>query len=386
VKLISTTICVPVVLITASCLLVQSCQEDQSLPKLLASIPDRPELALTVGQASGFAALSLACLDKEYPNKPGNILDGLDTLQPPAVLTPTFYGCFDWHSAVHGHWALVRLLKTFPDIPEAAIIRKKLDRHLSAEALEKELAYLNMERNKTFERPYGWGWLLRLSAELATFDDAEARRWKHNLVPLAHLLSRRSINYLRTLSVPIRAGTHPNTAFAMMHMLDYARIVGDAELEKTINKRAKDFYLHDRNCPTDYEPSGEDFISPCLAEADLMRRVLPTNEFVSWLGKFLPPLASERFKPLLEPAEVRDLNDPKIVHLIGLALQRAWCFQGIARSLPVEDPRKPVLLKLARLHRAAAVRQMFDSDYGGKHWLASFAIFLLTDADFSASS
>ncbi len=384
-KLKGTAIGVLVVLVAASCRSNQPCQEEQLLQKLLASIPDKPELALTVKQASGFAALSLSCLDKEYPNKPGNILDGIDTLQPPGLLTPAFYGCFDWHSAVHGHWALLRLLKTFPDLPEAGTIRKKLDKHLNEETLTAELAYFKAERNKTFERPYGWGWLLRLSAELATFDDDDAGRWRAALKPLADLLSKRSIDYLHTLSVPIRAGTHPNTAFAMVHMLDYARSVGDTELEKTITVRAKDFFLLDRNCPTDYEPSGEDFISPCLAEADLMRRVLPTSEFVSWLGKFLPPLASEKFKSLLEPAEVRDLNDPKIVHLIGLALQRAWCFQGIARSLPAQDPRKPILLKLARLHRHAAVRQMFDSDYGGKHWLASFAIYLLTGADSPAS-
>jgi hypothetical protein len=182
------------------------------------------------------------------------------------------------------------------------------------------------------------------------------------------------------LSVPIRAGTHPNTAFAMAHMLDYARAAGDRELAGVIKKRAKDFYAGDRDCPTAYEPSGEDFISPCLAEADLMRRVLDRKEFVTWLDGFLPPLSSKKFRPLLAPAEIKDLKDPKIGHLIGLSLQRAWCYRGIAGALDEQDPRRPFFLKLARLHRHTAVTQMFDSGYGGEHWLASFAIHLLTGA------
>jgi hypothetical protein len=343
-------------------------------------VPDVPELVLDRKQASKFAALSIACVDREYPNKPGNVVVSDETVKPPRELTPAFYGCFDWHSAVHGHWALVRLLKTFPDLPEAALIRRKLEINLSKERMEKELSYLKEKRNKTFERPYGWGWLLRLAAELRTFDDPDAQRWLEALRPMAAHLARRSIDYFNTLSVPIRAGTHPNTAFAMAHMLDYARAAGDRELAGVIKKRAKDFYAGDRDCPTAYEPSGEDFISPCLAEADLMRRVLDRKEFVTWLDGFLPPLSSKKFRPLLAPAEIKDLKDPKIGHLIGLSLQRAWCYRGIAGALDEQDPRRPFFLKLARLHRHTAVTQMFDSGYGGEHWLASFAIHLLTGA------
>jgi hypothetical protein len=333
---------------------------------------------LTPERASQFAALSLACVDREYPNKPGNVVDGDDTVRPPRGLTPAFYGCFDWHSAVHGHWALVRLLRKFPDMAEAAAIRKKLDAHLTEERLERELAYFRLERNATFERPYGWGWLLRLQAELHGFDDPDAKRWAKALAPLARHLSGRTADYLDRLSVPIRAGTHPNTAFALVHMLDYARATGDDRLSRAIGKRAREFYLGDRDCPTGYEPSGEDFISPCLAEADLMRRVLGAEEFARWLDGFLPPVTSARFRPMLAPVEVRDPKDPKIGHLIGLALQRAWCFAGLATTLPGEDPRKAIFERLSRLHRHEALEQMFESGYGGEHWLASFAIYLLT--------
>ena len=353
--------------------LVTACKPSQP-----PGIPDKPELILDTRQAAKFAALSIACVDREYPNKPGNVVDSDQTVKPPRELTPAFYGCFDWHSAVHGHWALVRLLKTFPDLPEAAAIRKKLDANLTKARMEQELSYLREKRNTTFERPYGWGWLLRLAAELETFDDPDAKRWLAALKPVADHLARRSIDYFNTLSVPIRAGTHHNTAFAMAHMLDYSRAAGDREQAGAIEKRARDFYQKDRDCPTGYEPSGEDFISPCLAEADLMRRVLDKKAFGAWLDGFLPPLGSARFGPLLAPAEIRDLKDPKIGHLIGLSLQRAWCYRGIARGLPQKDPRRPVFSKLARLHRHTAVQQMFDSGYGGEHWLSSFAVYLLT--------
>jgi hypothetical protein len=273
---------------------------------------------------------------------------------------------------------LVRLLKVFPDLPEAGAIREKLDLHLSAEKLAEELAYFKKERNRLFERPYGWGWLLRLAAELHDFSDPQAQRWSEALRPLASFLARQSVDYLNRLSVPVRSGTHPNTAFAMAHMLDYGRMVNDRALVKTISQRARDFYANDRDCPTAYEPSGEDFISPCLVEADLMRRVLKPREFVVWLDGFLPPVNSEAFKPMLTPVPIKDKRDPKIGHLIGLALQRAWCFNAVAGALPDQDPRKPVFLRLANTHRYDALRQMFDSGYGGEHWLASFAIYLLS--------
>ena len=351
-----------------------------SLRTLAAALPDHPELTLSRAAAVELASLSLACVDREYPNKPSNIVDGDETVKPPRELTPAFYGCFDWHSAVHGHWALVRVLRTYPDLPIAAEIRRKLAANLTPQRLAVELAYFELERNLTFERPYGWGWLLRLATELRGFDDPEAARWAANLEPLANLLSARFISYLDRLSVPIRSGTHSNTAFALSHALDYARVAGDATLASAIEARARVFYLQDRDCPSAYEPSGEDFISPCLAEADLMRRILDERGFAPWLDSFLPPLNGARFAPLRAPIVVKDPEDPKIGHLIGLAYQRAWCFVGIAGRLPAADPRRAVLDKLARHHRHVGWEQMSRSGYGGEHWLASFAIYLLTNS------
>jgi DUF2891 family protein len=352
--------------------------KNTDLEQLLNKLPDKDELKLDQKLASRFAGLSLGCIDREYPNKPSNILDGDQTVLPPRKLSPAFFGCFDWHSAVHGHWALIRLLKTFPGLPEAQAIRKKLGAHLTAEKFAAELAYFKLDRNRTFERPYGWGWLLRLAGELHTFDDADAKLWSTATKPLADFLAQRTIDYLDKLSVPVREGTHSNTAFALVHALDYARAVGDNKLSRAIERRAMDFFSQDKACPTAYEPSGEDFISPCLAEADLMRRVFAQAEFIKWLDAFLPALDSDQFAPLRRAVEVKDIKDPKIGHLIGLALQRAWCFKGIAAALPQTDMRRAIFAKLARLHRHEALRQMFESGYGGEHWLASFAIYLMT--------
>lgn len=346
---------------------------------LLEAIPDHAPVELNAEQASKFVQLSLACVDRQYPNKPGTVLTSDASLVPPEERTPSFYGCFDWHSAVHGHWAMVRVLRRFPQIEANQAVRAKLGAHLTPARLNRELSFFRETENRTFERPYGWGWLLRLAAELHGWDDEQGRGWSKNLEPLALFLAGRMAGYLPQLTVPVREGTHANTAFAMVHALDYARTVGDTAFEKLLVDRARDFYLGDRGCPTDYEPSGEDFISPCLVEADLMRRVLSPNEFVIWLRSFLPPMEGARFRPLLRPVEVRDRKDPKIGHLIGLALQRAWCMHGIAGALPDGDPRRPALDQIARLHRHDALQQMFDSGYGGEHWLASFAIYLLTD-------
>ncbi len=339
---------------------------------------DGPEIALDPAQASRFVRLSIDCVDRPFPNKPGLILDGADTLRLPQDLTPAFYGCFDWHSAVHGHWAMVRVLSRWPGLPEDRAMRAKLDAHLTPDNLLRELAYLQADRNKTFERPYGWGWLLRLSAELHGWNDPDARRWEAAVRPVAELISARTIDYLPRLSAPIRAGTHDNTAFAMVHMLDYARTVGDTRLEQTLVSSARELYGKDQDCPLAYEPSGEDFISPCLVEADLMRRVLDQASFRTWLNSFLPPVGSTRLAPLLKPVEVRDRRDPRIGHLIGLGFQRAWSLRGIAASLPPNDARVDLYRKLARVHAHSALQQMFDSGYGGEHWLASFAIYLTT--------
>ncbi|MBI5532335.1 MAG: DUF2891 domain-containing protein [Deltaproteobacteria bacterium] len=348
------------------------------IASLAASIPELPAIALDRATASKLISLSLACVDKPYPYKPDVVLESERSLEPPQSYSPAFYGCFDWHSAVHGHWALVRVLSLYPDLPEAPAIRAALDRHLTSPIIARELAFFQKPGSKTFERPYGWGWFLRLAAELHASPLKEAREWEAAAQPLAIYLSTVMVDYLLRLSAPIRAGTHANTAFSLVHALDYARAVGDARLAFEIEVRARDFFQRDRSCPTGYEPSGEDFISPCLVEADLMRRVLPRAEFLPWLDAFLPTMTSPEFRPLLRPVEVRDRQDPRIGHLIGLSLQRSWCMEGIATTLADTDPRRSLLSRLARLHRQDASRQMFDSGYGGAHWLASFAIYLLS--------
>ena len=345
---------------------------------LLARLEEPAPFELTPAQASRFVGLSLRCSERPWPNKPGHVYEREEQVRASREVTPAFYGCFDWHSAVHGHWAMLRLLERFPGLAEASQVRARLDQHLSPEPMAQELAFFGEARSRTFERPYGWGWLLRLHGELAGSEDPDAKRWEAAVRPLAKLLSDRTRDYLTRLTVPIRAGTHSNTAFALVHMLDAARATGDEALQAAIVEHARRFYLADRHCPTAWEPSGEDFISPCLAEADLMRRVLPAAELAPWLDAFLPPLTSPEFEPLLRPVEVRDREDPRIGHLIGLAFHRAWCYAGLASSLPEGDPRRPVFDRLAGIHRQAGLADMFASGYGGEHWLASFAIYLLT--------
>jgi hypothetical protein len=275
---------------------------------------------------------------------------------------------------------MVRLLETFPHLESGDEIREALRRHLDETAIAGEVAYFEQERNRLFERPYGWGWLLRLAAELHAWDDPEARRFERALAPLVEIVVERTLEYLEVLSVPVRAGTHHNTAFALAHVHDYAGAVGDERLREAVEERSRAFYLHDEDCPTAYEPSGEDFISPCLAEADLMARVLEPGRFEEWLDDFLPPLDSSRFEPLLGPVEVLDPQDPKIGHLIGLFLHRAACYDRIVASLPAGDPRRALFAKLASIHADAGLSMMWDSGYGGEHWLASFAVFHLTGA------
>jgi hypothetical protein len=340
---------------------------------------------LDAARVSAFVRLSLDCVDREYPNKPSNIVDGDETVLPPRELTPAFFGCFDWHSAVHGHWAMVRALKAYPELAEADAIRRVLADHLTRERLAAELGHFAKNRNKLFERPYGWAWFLRLAAELRGWDSPEAAGYLANMQGLVALLSRRTEEYVRALSVPVRVGTHNNTAFALAHILDYARGAGDTRLETTLVEAALRFYGEDRGCPVGYEPSGEDFVSPCLAEADLMRRVLAPEAYVGWLEGFLPPPDSPSFAAIAEPPEIRDRHDPRIGHLIGLDFHRAWCFEGIAGALPADHAWRPALFRAAALHCTEGVGQMFDSGYGGAHWLASFALFHLSGANGAAA-
>ncbi len=354
---------------------------DGAAPRRAARAPAEPARPqLDAKRASRFAALALACLEREYPNKPGTVYERDEELRPPREATPVFFGCFDWHSAVHGHWTLVRLLKTAPAIPEAPALRALLRRHLTEERLAGELAHLRAERNRTWERPYGWAWLLRLSVELERWQDPEGRVFARRLRPLAALVVARASAYLPRLSVPVRDGTHASTAFALTHLLDYARGVGDATFAALLERRARELYGRDRDCPTHLEPSGEDFISPCLAEADLMRRVLAPRELRRWLGRFLPAPGSARFAPVATPTPVKDPEDPKLGHLIGLGLQRAASLHGIADALPAGDRRRAAYRRIAGRHADASLALIERSGYGGEHWLATFATYLLTNA------
>ncbi len=320
-----------------------------------------------------FARLALSCVDREYPNKPEHVMDGAADVRPPRDLHPAFFGCYDWHSSVHGHWMLVRLLETHPDIPSAPSIRERLDAHFTTEAIAREVVYLDRKSAKSFERTYGWAWVLRLALELERARDPKARVWREKIRPLETAIVSRLRDYLPRLTKPVRTGVHPNTAFALAEALDWASGTGHPEVAKEVRDRSRDFFLADRSCPFDYEPSGEDFFSPCLEEADLMRRVLPRAEFSAWLSRFFPGLAPGRRVPLA-PAVVSDPTDPKLVHLDGLNLSRAWALTGIASALPASDTRRGALLDAARGHARAGLARVSSGNYEGEHWLASFAV------------
>lgn len=338
-------------------------------------------------QAARFAGMALASVVREYPNKPMHVHLGPESALRPSALHPSFYGSFDWHSAVHGHWLLVRLLREFPQAPFAAEARAVLDRHLAPERVAVETAYFQVSDNRGFERMYGWAWLLRLSAELAAWEgDPDAARWREQLRPLEEILVARTREYLPRLTYPIRTGVHPDTGFALAQILDYARAVGDAELAALIEQRARAWYLEDRAWSFAFEPSGEDFFSSGLNEADLMRRILPPAEFSAWLNRFWPDLRRGQLGPMGEPAVVSDLTDGRIVHLVGLNLSRAWTMEGIASALPERDPRRARLLRSAAVHAEAGLAYAFSGHYGGEHWLASFAVYLLSKAGTGAGN
>lgn len=336
------------------------------------------ELKLTPATASHFAALALKCIHREYPNKMDHVMNSESEVQPPQVLHPAFYGCYDWHSSVHGHWMLIRLLKLFPNLLEAGEIRAAIHQNLTAENIKQEVDYLHQPSRKSFERMYGWAWLLKLAEELHGWDDSDGRMWAKNLEPLAAAIADRYLDFLPRQTYPIRTGVHPNTAFGLAFGLDYAREVRNEKLEALILERSLTYFSRDEACPAQWEPGGEDFFSPCLLEADLMRRVLSPEKFVAWFHRFLPDLKNGKLKSLLEPAVVGDRSDPKIVHLDGLNLSRAWCMKGIAKALPADNPVRAILLKAAERHAEDALKNVASGDYLGEHWLASFAVFMLT--------
>ena len=342
------------------------------------SQPSRNELSLTQSQASHFAELALKCVRKEYPNKLDHTMNDGDEVRSPKTLHPAFYGCFDWHSTVHGHWMLVHLLKTFPNMPEARAIREALDANLTEKNIAGEVAYLKQANRASFERTYGWAWLLKLAEELRGWNDDDGRKWSKNLQPLADGFVEKYLAFLPKQNYPIRTGVHPNTAFGLAFALDYARSVGDKKLDALTVERSRTYFGKDVNYPAAWEPGGEDFFSPALIEADLMRRVLPQREFTAWFHRFLPAIPRNQPKQLLQPAVVTDRTDPKLVHLDGLNLSRAWCMRSIASALPANDPTRKILARSATAHAEAALPFIASGNYEGEHWLASFAVYLLT--------
>jgi hypothetical protein len=333
---------------------------------------------LTRAEASHFASLALKCVAREYPNKLDHTMNDASEVQSPRTLHPAFYGCLDWHSSVHGHWMLARLLRLFPNLPETSQIRAALDDNLSAKNIQVEVAYLNQANRQSFERTYGWAWLLKLAEQLRGWDDPGARVWSKNLQPLVDALVERYKRFLPRQTYPIRTGVHPNTAFGLAFALDYARTAGDRELEAMIVERSKTYFLADASYPAAWEPGGEDFFSPALIEADLMLRVLKPLEFRRWFQRFLPGIVTGQAKTLLAAATVADRSDPKIVHLDGLNLSRAWCMRHIASALPSRDPVRGVLARAAAAHARDALAHVASGDYLGEHWLASFAVYMLT--------
>ncbi len=325
-----------------------------------------------------FAILALSCVHREYPNKIAHVLTGDADARPPRDLTPAFYGCFDWHSSVHGHWLLVRILRMDPETPFRAAIVDTLDVSFTADNIAAEVTYYTGPDRSSFERPYGIAWFLQLVAELHESDDPKLRAWRQILAPLEREIVSRIQAWLPNLAYPIRLGTHNQSAFAFGLMLDYARTVSDADLEQALEEKTLTFHRNDVNCPLDYEPSGEDFLSPCLMEADLMRRVLNDTEFAAWLGAFLPGIPLDGSNDWLTPGVVLDAEDGKLVHLDGVNLSRAWALEGIVSGLPAGDPRVAALMASAALHRETGIAAVSDEHYSGSHWLGSFATYLVT--------
>jgi hypothetical protein len=322
-------------------------------------------LALDPHAAERFAKLALACVHQEYPNKLAHVLQSDADALPPRTLTPSFYGCYDWHSSVHGHWLLARLARLQPDAPYATNARAALARSITPANVTAEVAYLNGAGRASFERPYGLAWLLQLTGELRETNDPLYATIK----PLEDAAVERLRVWLPKLSYPIRSGEHSQTAFALGLILDSG--AGDATFRDLVKSRARAYYATDRNCPLAYEPSGEDFLSPCLAEADVMRRVLPPKAFAEWLTKFMPRMT-------LTPAIVTDPSDPKLAHLDGLNLSRAWMLDGIASGLPATDPRVTTLRAASKAHADAGLASVTGEHYEGGHWLGSFATYLVT--------
>lgn len=324
------------------------------------------KIELSLEEANRLSLLPMECIQTPLPYKAGLVIADSSDLKMPQNHHPAFYGCFDWHSAVHGHWSLIYLLKSFPELKNSQEIRRMLNENLTAEKIQKEIKYFSLNKySKSFERTYGWAWLLKLQEELYNWDDEDAKKWYANIQPLADYISKAYIEYLPKLVYAIRVGEHSNTAFGLSFAYDYAVATEDKNLQESIEANAKRFYLEDSDCPIDWEPSGYDFLSPCLQEMDIMRKLLTEVEFEDWLKRFLPDLTKEKFK--LTPGKIIDRSDGKLVHLDGLNFSRAWCLYGVNNST--------LAVKIADEHMTYSLDKIVDGDYAGQHWLASFALY-----------
>ncbi|MFN3969302.1 DUF2891 domain-containing protein [Flavobacterium sp.] len=324
---------------------------------------------LTLEQANHLSGLPLKCLQQEYPNKLGQMLIDSTEIQSPQKLHPTFYGCFDWHSSVHGHWSLVYLLKRFPNLSNRELIVQKLKTNLSKANIQVEIDYLNKKHEKSFERTYGWNWLLKLQLELETYNEPFAQELAQNLKPLSHIIIERYIEFLPKLLYPVRVGTHSNTAFGLTFAWDYAVYSKNELFQKSIKDNTIRLFQKDENCPFTWEPSGTDFLSPCLEEMALMQRILPKAAFLIWLKKFAPQLFKKNFT--WEVAKVSDRTDGHLVHLDGLNFSRAWNLYALIHQYPKEFLH---LKPMADYHLNFSLPSVVDGNYEGEHWLASFAL------------
>jgi len=348
---------------------VASCKPTTQEPPTAKTSMEVPLVKLDTAAASRLIKLPLACVLKEYPNKLGQVLGDKNDLQEPRVLHPAFFGCFDWHSAVHGHWSLVKILRDFPNVKGKEEAIQKLKTTLTKENILAEVSYFKGTHNKSYERTYGWAWLLKLAEELHKWDDPLARELESNLQPLTDLIVAKYLAFLPKLVYPIRVGEHTNTAFGLNFALDYAQTVQNQELKTMIQDRALDFYINDQNCPLSWEPSGFDFLSPCLEEASLMSKVMDKAAYETWLDAFLPQLKDRTFT--LAVGQVSDRTDGKLVHLDGVNFSRAWCLQQIAET----SPRYGHLIEIANKHINHSLPSLVGDSYEGGHWLGSFAIY-----------
>ena len=366
--------------ILSAALILQACSAQVTVDASSFEYPTTisPELA------DRFSALALTCVHQEFPNKISRTTNTAEEIGRPKDIFPAFYGCFDWHSSVHGHWLLVRLLRVGPaDAPWRDEAIAKLSQSFSEQNMAGEVANFARPARGSWERPYGVAWYLQLTAELREWvqedDNSQAKAWLSNLEPLERDIADSLKAWMPKLAYPIRLGTHNQSAFAFGLMLDWARVAGDTEMERLIIEKSMAFHKDDVNCPLDYEPSGEDFLSPCLMEADLMRRMLSQDEFSNWLSEFIPTIPKDGSSDWFAPGIVKDASDGKLVHLDGVNSSRAWNLYNIARALPDGDARKASLVAAAKIHADTGVAAVSAEHYSGSHWLASFATYLMTD-------